>query len=95
MSGQLLAGKPVRRFCGLIGSRQSASHNTVILVVSTRGELQMLQAVGNGVADETIYGEWSGASQNQGREASDVQQVDLVTHRSELRARRRHGKKLY
>jgi hypothetical protein len=55
----------------------------------------MVQAVGNGVADEPIYGEWSRAAQNEGREAGDVQQVDLITRWSELCARRRHADKLY
>jgi hypothetical protein len=41
---------------------------------------------GNGVADESIHGEWSGAIHNEGREARDIQQVNLITHRSELRA---------
>jgi hypothetical protein len=36
--------------------------------------------VGNGVADESIYGEWSGANHNESCEASEIKQVDLVAH---------------
>src|SRR5258708_15567704 len=55
----------------------------------------MSQTIGNGVADESIYGEWSRAAHNERREAGDIQQVDLITRRSELRAGRRHPDELY
>jgi hypothetical protein len=36
-----------------------------------------------GVADESIYGEWSRAAENEGCEAGDIQQIDLITRRSD------------
>lgn len=38
------------------------------------------------VADESMDGEWPGAADYEGCEASAIEQDDLVTHRSELRA---------
>ena len=58
-------------------------------------ELRMLQIVGKGVADESIYSEWSRSANYEGREASYIQQCDLITWRSEFRARRGNGEELY
>jgi hypothetical protein len=60
--------------------------------VAKHRKLRMPEA---GVADESIYGEWSRAAENEGCEAGDIQQIDLITRRSELRARRRHAYQLY
>src|SRR5215470_2255419 len=46
------------------------------------------------LADETINREWAGPANNEGCEAGDIEQVDLITYRSELRARRRHREEL-
>src|SRR5215470_16952181 len=46
------------------------------------------------LADETINREWAGPANNEGCEAGDIEQVDLITYRSEFRARRRHREEL-
>jgi hypothetical protein len=50
----------------------SLTHDTDILIVSRHGELRMSQTIRNGVADESIYGEWSRATNNERREAGDI-----------------------
>jgi hypothetical protein len=64
----------------LFGGRQFATYVTDFLVISKRREVRTLQMVGNGVADESIYGEWSGANHNESCEASEIKQFDLVAH---------------
>src|SRR5215469_12187266 len=46
------------------------------------------------LADETIKREWAGPANNEGCEAGYIEQVDLITYRSEFRARRRHREEL-
>src|SRR5215469_15006084 len=46
------------------------------------------------LTDETINREWAGSANNEGCEAGDIEQVDLITYRSEFRARRRHREEL-
>src|SRR5215469_779446 len=46
------------------------------------------------LADETINREWAGPANNERCEAGDIEQVDLITYRSEFRARRRHREEL-
>src|SRR5262249_17343655 len=46
------------------------------------------------LTDETINREWAGPANNEGCEAGDIDQVDLITYRSEFRARRRHREEL-
>src|SRR5215469_2911615 len=72
-----------------------ATHVTDIPIVSKCDELRMPQVVGKGVPDEAIYGESSRSAHYEGREAGDIQQVDLITRRSEFRACRGHGDELY
>ena len=44
-----------------------------------------------GLADEPIDREWARTADDEGCEAGDIEQDNLITHRSELRARRGHG----
>ena len=57
--------------------------------------LRMPEAARNGIADESIYGEWSGAAHHQGGEAGYIEQVYLITWWPKLRASRGYGEKLY
>src|SRR5215469_1259930 len=86
--------------CPALRSRDFAapeffSESCTFLFVSKRDELQVPQLVGNDVGDESVYGEWSRAAHNERREAGGIQQIDLITRRSELRAGRRHADELY
>jgi hypothetical protein len=68
--------------------------NAAIVIVAKCDDLRMRQLLGDGVADESIYGEWSGAAHHEGREAGYIQQIDLITWWPKLRTSRGYGEEL-